>query len=79
MTGFSISELRLITDSQLSLISSFYCNEQSKQDIFQYDSSDTTTTDDNLNIIVTLTGKRLKRVIHEISFDSNQNFNIQQL
>lgn len=60
-TGFTISELRLLTNSQLDLVSSFSCNEQGKIGDWYYDISDTTSIDNTGTILVTVGGKRLKR------------------
>jgi len=62
-TGFTIAELRAITDTQLALVSSFSCNEMGYFPKWYYDSSDTTSTDDGVTILVTGNGKRLKAKI----------------
>ena len=59
-TGFTIAELRLLTDSQISLVNSFSCKEITRLKDWYYDSSDTTSADNDLDILVTTTGKRLK-------------------
>jgi len=59
-TGFTIEELRLLTNSQLTLVSSFQCKEQGRIKDWYYDSADTTSTDNGGTILVTTSGKRIK-------------------
>lgn len=59
-TGFTIAELRLLTNSQLALVSSFSCVEQGRIKDWYYDSTDTTSADNNGTVLVTTSGKRLK-------------------
>lgn len=60
-SGFTIAELRLLTNSQLALVTSFSCVEQGKKGQWYYDSTDTTSTDNTGTILVTTGGKRIKR------------------
>ena len=64
-TGFSISELRLLTDLQISLVKTFNCNELGKEGKWYYDQNDTTSIDNTGTILVTQSGKRLKRIIND--------------
>ena len=62
-SGFSIPELRLLTNSQLALVSSFKCKDFGRVENWYYDSSDSTSADNNGTILVTTSGKRLKAKI----------------
>ena len=62
-TGFTISELRLISDSQISLVQTFSCKENGYFPKWYYDSTDTTSSDDGVTVLVTGTGKILKAKI----------------
>ena len=62
-SGFTIAELRLLTNSQLALVTIFSCNEQGRIKDWYYDSTDTTSADNNGTILVTSSGKRLKTKI----------------
>lgn len=63
--GYSLNELRLLSDSQLTLTKTFYCNEAGKEGMWKYDSSDITSLDNTGTTIVTATNKRLKRIIND--------------
>lgn len=71
--GFTINEMRQITDLQLQNVNRFYCKEIDNA-YFIYDSNDTNSVDDGNLVIVTSTNKRLKRETSFVNmyFNSNQ-------
>lgn len=60
--GYTLSNLRGLQDNIVSATKLFYINEVSKEGFFKYDATDTSTPDNSGTILVTNTGKRLKRV-----------------
>ncbi|MDI9874964.1 glycosyl hydrolase family 28-related protein [Flectobacillus rivi] len=64
-TGYSISELRALSDSRFSFIRTFFCNEVGKEGSWRYDPADNTSLDNSGTIIVTNSGKRIKRVFDD--------------
>ena len=64
-SGFTIAELRLITNSQLALVTYFSCNEKGRIKDWYYDSTDTTSNDNGGTILVTTSVKRLKATNYE--------------
>lgn len=64
LTGYSIAELRNIPTNTFAFRTTFYCNEAGKEGYWKYDSTDTTSSDNLGTILVTATGKRLKRIIN---------------
>lgn len=60
--GYSISELRGLSNSVLAATQIFYCSETGKEGFWKYDASDNSSTDNLGTILVTGGGKRLKRV-----------------
>lgn len=63
--GYTIAQLRTLTDSKVNTIGLFYCIDNGKEGWWKYDSTDTTSTDNLGTILVTSTGKRLKRIIED--------------
>lgn len=67
-TGFTIDELRALTDNQIFLVSTFKCKDSNRFPTWYYDSSDTTSADNTGTILVTSSGKRLKAKVDEIFY-----------
>jgi hypothetical protein len=66
--GYSISELRSLSNSVLAATQIFYCNELEKEGFWKYDSSDNSSSDNLGTIIVTGGGKRLKRIYNGVLY-----------
>ncbi|MBB6005045.1 right-handed parallel beta-helix repeat-containing protein [Arcicella rosea] len=64
-TGFTISQLRLLSDSEVTTTQLFYCSEAGKEGFWKYNPSNTTGTDNVGTLLVTTGGKRLERVVDE--------------
>lgn len=60
--GYSISELRGLTNSVLAATQIFYCNEIGKEGFWYYDSADNVSSDNMGTVLVTSSSKRLKRI-----------------
>lgn len=60
--GFSLANLRKLSNTAVVNTKVFYLNEAGKQGFFQYDATDNTSPDNTGTIVVTTSGKRLKRV-----------------
>lgn len=60
--GFSLSELRSLSTTNVTKTKIFYCSEVGKEGFWKYDSSDITSVDDGIFVIVTSGGKRLKSI-----------------
>jgi len=70
--GFTISQLRLLSDSEVTTTQLFYCSEAGKEGFWKYNPSNTTGTDNLGTLLVTTTGgKRLERVL-ESSKDTSK-------
>lgn len=65
--GYSISELRTLSNYKVLNTSVFYCNESGKEGFWKYDSSDNSSVDNVGTCLVTNSGKRLKRLISELT------------
>jgi hypothetical protein len=63
--GYSLSQLRLLSETDLTKTKTFYCNEVGKEGFWKYDSTDIISVDNTGTTIVTIGGKRLKRVIND--------------
>ena len=55
--GYTISQLRNLSDSKVTTIGLFYCIDSGKEGWFKYDSTDSSSTDNLGTILVTGNGK----------------------
>lgn len=62
--GYSISELRALSNQKVAYTKLFWCNEKDKEGFWKYDSSDNSSSDNLGTILVTTGGKRLKRIFN---------------
>ncbi|MBA4849499.1 glycosyl hydrolase family 28-related protein [Emticicia sp. BO119] len=60
--GYTLQQLRGLTITQLNGKNLLYVSDKNKEGFFQYDPTDTTSPDNVGTVIVTSSGKRLKRV-----------------
>lgn len=63
--GYSLSELRTLSNDKINTTNLFYCSENGKEGFWKYDSTDTSSADNLGTILVTGGGKRLKRIIED--------------
>lgn len=61
INGYDISGLRSLTDPVTT--KDYYCNEIGKEGFWRYDVSDNVSSDNTGTVLVTITGKRLKRIV----------------
>lgn len=64
--GMSLSNLRKLSNTSITNNKVFYLNEAGREGFFQYDTNDNTSPDNTGTVIVTASGKRLKRIFDTV-------------